>query len=332
MVNKILIFRTDRIGDLIVTCPTIISIKKYFKECDITIITSNRNFDYAKSLNLFGDVLQFPRNNLISKIKFIYNLYKKKFDYIFVFDGKERSILTAAFIKSKIKVALSSSIKFHYKLFKIKFFKDCENTNLNEIFQQMLNYSNVKVKIDNYDFIKKKRNNNFSNKIPMEKFVHIHLDEKWFSELYISSYTNINPKYEDFIELINSISKQSNILITTGIIDTSIVYELKNKFFEKIDEKIYYKKNSDKSIYLIYMPSFEDIESLLRKSKILIACHGSITHAANSFDIQKIDILEGKKIKFYKRFTSYLEKYHPIYRSNFVLLRGDIMKKIQLLN
>ena len=48
MINKILIFRTDRIGDLIVTCPTIISIKKYFKECDITLIASNKNFEYAK--------------------------------------------------------------------------------------------------------------------------------------------------------------------------------------------------------------------------------------------------------------------------------------------
>ena len=43
MLIKILIFRTDRIGDLIFTCPTIISIKKYFKECDITLISSNKN-------------------------------------------------------------------------------------------------------------------------------------------------------------------------------------------------------------------------------------------------------------------------------------------------
>ena len=332
MLTKILIFRTDRIGDLILTCPTIISIKKYFKKCDITLITSNKNYDYAKSLNQFNSVIQFPRSNIINKIKFIYDLYKKKFDYIFVFDGKERSVLTAACLKSKIKVALTNSIKFHYKLFKIKLFKDTENSNLNEIFQKMLDYSNIKTRIGNYNFIKNKSNNNFSNKIPMDQYIHIHLDEKWFSELYIRSYTNINPNYDDFIFLINSISKQSNILITTGIIDTIIINDLKEKFFERVNEKIYYKKNSGKLIYLVYRPSFEDIESLLRKSKILIACHGSITHAANSFDIKKIDILEEKKINFYKRFTSYLEKYHPIYRSNFILLRDDIIKKIQLLN
>ena len=107
---------------------------------------------------------------------------------------------------------------------------------------------------------------------------------------YVIKYSNL--KYEDFITLINSISNQSNIIITTGVVDISIVNDLKEKFFKKIDEKIYYRKNLDKLIYLIYKPSFEDIESLLRKSKILITCHGSITHAANSFLIKKIDILE----------------------------------------
>ena len=36
MVN-ILIFRTDKIGDLIVTIPAILTIKKYFGEIDITL-------------------------------------------------------------------------------------------------------------------------------------------------------------------------------------------------------------------------------------------------------------------------------------------------------
>ena len=328
MLIKILIFRTDRIGDLIFTCPTIISIKKYFKECDITLISSNKNYDYAKSLNQFNNIIQFPKSGIINKIKFIYDLYKKKFDYIFVFDGKERSVLTAACLRSKIKVALTNSIKIYYKLFKIKFFKDTENINLNEIFQQMLDYTDIKTKIDNYNFIKNKTNNNFSNEIPMNEYVHIHLDEKWFSKLYISSYTNINPNYDDFTGLINSISKQSNILITTGIIDTNIVNDLKVKFFKKINEKIFFKKNSDKLIYLVYNPSFEDVESLLRKSKILIACHGSITHAANSFNIKKIDIIEKSKINFYKRFTSYLNNYETIYRSSFNSLKDAILKKI----
>ena len=48
MPTEILIFRTDSIGELIVTCPVIITIKKYFSNSKITIITSNKNYEYAK--------------------------------------------------------------------------------------------------------------------------------------------------------------------------------------------------------------------------------------------------------------------------------------------
>jgi hypothetical protein len=113
------------------------------------------------------------------------------------------------------------------------------------------------------------------------------------------------------------------------MIDTRIISELKEKFFKQIDEKIFYKKNFNNSIYLIYKPSFDDIESLLRKSKTLIACQGSITHAANSFEIRKIDILEEKKIQFYKKFTSYLKYHHPIYRSSFDNLKKKLLNIVR---
>ena len=44
---KILIFRTDRIGDLIMTCPAILSLKKNFDQCEITLITSSKNTKYS---------------------------------------------------------------------------------------------------------------------------------------------------------------------------------------------------------------------------------------------------------------------------------------------
>ena len=95
-----------------------------------------------------------------------------------------------------------------------------------------------------------------------------------------------------------------------------------------MSDKIFIKRNFNKLIYLIYKPSFDDIESLLRNSKILIACHGAITHAANSFNVKKIDILEKSKISFYKRFTSYLDDYYPAYRSSFNILKNEICQKI----
>ena len=329
MINKILIFRTDRIGDLIITCPAVITIRKYFKECEITIITSSKNHQYAKSLILFDNVIQFPKKNIFNKIKFIYTLRKKNFDYIYVFDGKERSIITSLFLKSKIKVALSNSIKIHYNFLKMKFIKDYENKNLIEGFQKMLNYTKVNTIINNYKFIKEKKDNNFSKKIPIKNYIHIHLDEKWFNNLYIHSYTNINPNFNNFINFLDKISEHEDILITTGLVKLNLVDELINKkFLEKIDTNIFFKKNNTKFIFLINTPTFDDIESLLRNSKKLISCHVAITHVSNSLYVQIIDIIEKDKQIFYQRFTSHFNMYTYIFRENFNSIGNILLNKL----
>ena len=119
--------------------------------------------------------------------------------------------------------------------------------------------------------------------------------KKVFSELYIKSYTSINPLYENFIEFLTTLSKTENVLITTGIEHVNLTNQLRDKFFEKVSDKVFINNKSTNSIYLIYKPSFDDILSLLRNSKVLIACHGAITHASNSFDVKKVDIF--RKIK-----------------------------------
>ena len=104
MINEILIFRTDRIGDLLISCPAVLSLKEKIKDSRITLITSKYNYDYARSLNIFDDIRIIPRKNFIEKIKFITKLSKIKFDYILIFDGKERSVLACIFVKSKLLI------------------------------------------------------------------------------------------------------------------------------------------------------------------------------------------------------------------------------------
>ena len=180
MFNNILIFRTDKIGDLLTTCPTIVTIKKYLKNSEITLISSKKNHAYAKSLNIFDKVYKFPNDNLFNKIKFIYKLAKKKFDYVFIYDTKDRSLISSIFISSKYKFAATSNKKFNYfcRLFNIKFLEANKDIAWDDIFQKSLYYCQINTKINNYDFLKKKKDNNFSLKISVNSYIHIHLDEK----------------------------------------------------------------------------------------------------------------------------------------------------------
>ena len=328
MVKNILIFRTDRIGDLIFSCPTIITIKNYFKNSNISIVTSKKNFEYAKNLNIFDFIYIFPKKNIVNKLSFLLKIRKKRFDYIFILDGKERSILTSCLIKSDFKVSLTRKKKMYYNLFNIKFFLDDGFNSINFLFQKSLDYCKINTKIKNYNFLQNKYDNNFSSYIKIKKYIHVHLDEKWFNELYIKKYKNIKLNYENFTFFINELSKKNNVLITSGINSLLILDKLKSNFLNKQSEKIYFKKINNNFVYYINKPTFNDLESLLRNSFFLVACHGAITHAANSFNVKIIDIIEENKISFYERFTSNLKSYHAIYRNDFEFLSKDILSII----
>ena len=73
-------------------------------------------------------------------------------------------------------------------------------------------------------------------------------------------------------------------------------------------------------IYFIDKPSFLDIESLMTKAKLLIICHGSLTHVANSFNIKILDIIEESKKEFYFTYTYYINNYNFLFRSSFCKL------------
>ena len=57
MINKYLIFRTDRIGDFLVTAILIKSIKRNDPNSYIQIVSSKNNYNYIKSFSTVDEVL-----------------------------------------------------------------------------------------------------------------------------------------------------------------------------------------------------------------------------------------------------------------------------------
>ena len=87
--KEYLIFRTDRVGDFLLTLSLIKIIKINHPESKITIIASEKNFDYIKTFKVVNNVIKL-KNNFFSKISLILNLRKKIFDSIIVHDVKKR--------------------------------------------------------------------------------------------------------------------------------------------------------------------------------------------------------------------------------------------------
>ncbi len=55
--NKYLIFRTDRIGDFLLTAILINSIKRNESNSHVTVVASQKNYNYIKSFNSVDSVI-----------------------------------------------------------------------------------------------------------------------------------------------------------------------------------------------------------------------------------------------------------------------------------
>ena len=75
--KKILIFRTDRVGDFLLSLLLIKIIKLNYPEAEITLVSSEKNYNYIKTFKTVNNIYLL-KNNFISKIKLILLLRKKK--------------------------------------------------------------------------------------------------------------------------------------------------------------------------------------------------------------------------------------------------------------
>lgn len=90
--NRYLIFRTDRIGDFLVSAILIKSIKRNDKKSFVTIVSSEKNYDYIKTFNFIDEVVLL-KNTFLQKIKLILRLKKFNYQSIILHDNKIDQIL-----------------------------------------------------------------------------------------------------------------------------------------------------------------------------------------------------------------------------------------------
>jgi ADP-heptose:LPS heptosyltransferase len=295
-VTSYLIFRTDRIGEFLLTIILINSIKRNDPNSNITVISSKKNYHFIRSFKIINDVI-ILKKSLFDKIKLIHKLRSNYYDKIIVHDAKNRSSIISFFLKYGLKIKPNNDLNISYI------------DSIKEIISKL-----------KLDFIEsdlntlKNRDHNFVEDLN-EDFILLHFDEKWIYDDYISGYTYIEPLKDELISFINLLLTLTNkrLVITTGIRSPNILDDIINiglnsriKVYKKLD--------------------FLDLEILISKSKLLISCHGSVSHVAAAHQIKQIDIIEEKKSNFYSKWTSHFRNYNSIHRKSFDQLSLDIIK------
>ena len=323
--NNYLFFRTDRIGDFLVSAILLKAIKRNDRKAHISVVASSKNYFFIKTLDFIDEVFLYP-NNFLKKIFFFLNLRKKKYELICALDGKKRSIYFSFFLKSKIKILMTTKKIFkkflNYFFAKIYLFDESQNK-LEEI-KDILNLS--KMSFDKSDISFLKENKIYLKKIKLIKdFIIFHFDEKWIHEQYIKKYKSIEPSLNDLEQFIYNLIKKSNknLIITTGTMNNDLIKKLILSF-KKENDNLYTKSFHDKLIQVYVKIDFFELQYLIKNSSFLIGCHGASTHLASSHGIKIYDIFDLSQKNFYLKWINHIKNYSYFYRENF----SDLTKKI----
>tara|TARA_B100001175_G_scaffold309539_1_gene311374 strand:+ start:2945 stop:3823 length:879 start_codon:yes stop_codon:yes gene_type:complete len=291
--NKYLIFRTDRIGDFLISAILIKSIKRNDKNSHITVLASNKNYNYIKSFKLVDQVILLE-NTLINKLRLIKKLRSIFFEYIIIHDNKQRSFFISNFLKYEKKLYIKKKAS-HIEI--IKDFISQLNFTFNE--------EDLDLLINRY----------FEMNLPNKDYIVFHFDEKWFKNEYIKNFINIEPNVDELINFLKllSLKKKEKLIITTGVNTPKILHSLKF-FLTKNDIQVYDNIN------------FFYLEHIISNCKLLISCHGFSSHIAAACKIHQIDIID--KSYEYEKWTKHFRNYDYVYRNNFAKLKCEILNKL----
>ena len=295
--NKYLIFRTDRIGDFHLSLILIKSIKRIDPSCSITIVSSNKNYEYIKSFKIVDEVILLKKG-LINKFKTFIKINKNFYRAIIIHDSKNRSKFFSYFLRSKIKYYVSKKSKTSY---------------IDEIKEILFSI--------NFDFIESDLNtleyrSVYNPDIFKDNYLVFHFDEKWIFNNYIKTYINIEPNKDELIKFLSKLVLKTNkkLIVTTGSKTPQLLSDI-------------FAKNFNPNIKLIDNLNFLHLENIIIQSSLLIACHGSVSHVAAAKSIRQIDIID--KTYNYGLWTAHFRNYQSLNRSKFNILSKNI---INLLN
>ena len=291
--NKYLIFRTDRIGDFLISLILINSIKRNDPSCYITVVSSEKNYKYINSFKIVDKVFLFKKD-FFNKIKLFSLLNMHSYNSIIVHDSKNKSKFISFFLKSKKKY-IPQNKKF------VPYIEEIKNI------LEDLNFD-----FDDKDFNTLDNRNFYYSKLNEKGYILVHFDEKWIFNKYIKNYVNIEPSENELESFLTSLSLKSNkdIIVTTG---NKTPYILTNFFSKNLNDKI----------KLIEKNNFTDLESIINYSSLLISCHGAVSHVATAKNIKQIDIID--ESYNYKKWTKHFRNYKSINRKSFKELSIEIL-------
>ena len=323
--KKILIFKTDRIGDFVYFSPCLKIIKDNVPDSEITVVCSKYNYQIVKNYKEINKIIVINKVLILDFFLILKNLIFKKFDYLLQMDGNKRSYFFSLFIFANKKACV-----FYYKiknifLFNIKLFRPNYfirlifpfNISCNEDYETNFHYQKLYFDLMSklsFDITSKQNifylDDNFKedyevfSKILPDKYFLFHIDNK-----------SDNLSKEEFISILNFIDKikrQNHVILSLGIEKIKYYQFLKDKY------KIISFDNLNNLELLEDIVVIKDLPLnllayFIKYSLTNISMHsGSIVHISAALNKNFIDIIPSHKFKELNRWIPVISKYRRV--------------------
>jgi len=295
-VNKILVLKNDRVGDLANSLKGINSLLNENKDKQIEIILSDISKDLSflfKIKNVKITYLNYTLN-IFDKAKLFFKVITSNFEKIYILAPKNIYFYLPFICSAKIfAITITNKNKsrpIKYLRTKLHYYKDNnrENRKMGD------SISNL---IDNLCNTGKKKYPNLLNNNPslsllfnenislISNFIHIHYKENIFSK---NGWTS-----DDFIDLLNSFKDLNYKTIFTSDLGN---FSYHNKFLSKFsnlnfDNKIS-KLNAKSRIHYFHNINTQDLFKLIDLSNVVLAPHGAMSVLASYLNKNVIDIFD----------------------------------------
>ena len=313
--KKILVFKSDRIGDLINISSVIYNLKKNFPSSEITIVCSVYNSRIAKYYPDLQDIIIFDKSFFKFSLKYFKKLYLTKYDLLLQLDGKNSSYFCSSIVNSNIKAGLlfikNKKILNNLNIVKrpnyllSKFFnylepciEDYQISN-NKDYHYLNLYLNILKRINLTIYSKNHYlPYNETNNQKFKNYLHIHIDERW------KKFDNIF--YVNFVDKINYLSNTNKIIITSNFNGNEFYFNIMDKF-----------KSYDNFLFKDKV-SIKDLLNIIFYSQTVISSHsGFIVHAAAAFQKNIIDLVPESINDQLDRWVPYNISYKRFNNENF---------------
>ncbi len=327
--KKILILKNDRAGDFISSVKLISELKSNNNKIDIYLSKYNYNFRFLTPDCNFKKINY--RLNIIDKIKIFLDIFKNKYDEVFILSPKNFYFFLPIFFK-KIKfyaLVINGKKRNRPALFLRKFLHKISvryrnKLNKYNIIEHNLNLIDKKNKFD----IKKlnlSNENPFFFKYLSDNYIYFQFRKIFFEKL--------NWNVNEFEKLINFLNTKYKTVVFSADIEKNNYDEYFYRNFTSIDfqNNFSYTKKENKNIIYLKKIDPPNLFYIVRKADKILNPHGVITQISHLLNKDSINLFNFKinNIKEYHHEKISFSEWYSNMGIKFIFLNNDFNKALR---